>query len=61
MLIFFAVKIAKMAKLVATGRLPKEKFDASYNAWKNHISHGNCYSLAKRMDERIRRILEGVK
>ncbi len=54
-------KYVKMAKLVATGRLTKEKFDASYNAWKNHISHGNCYSLAKRMDERIQRILEGVK
>lgn len=34
-----------------------EKFDASYGAWKNHISHGNCYRLGKRMDEKINQVL----
>ncbi len=51
-------KFVRMAKLVVEGRLPFEKFNASYNAWKNHISHGNCYNLGKSMDEKIKRILE---
>ena len=50
-------KFLRMAKLVAEGKLSKEKFDASYNAWKNHISHGNCYMLGKAMDEKIREII----
>lgn len=48
----------KMARLVAEGKLSRKKFDASYNAWKNHISHGNCYSLIKSLDEKISRILK---
>lgn len=49
----------KMAKLVAEGKLPREKFDTSYGAWKNHISHGNCYRLSKSMDGMIAKILGG--
>lgn len=51
-------KFVRMAKLVAAGELPREKFDASYGAWKNHISHGNCYGLGKAMDEKISEILK---
>ena len=51
-------KYLKMAKLVASGKLPEEKYNNSYNAWKNHISHGNCYKLACTMDEKINKILE---
>lgn len=47
-----------MAKLVAAGDLPMEKFQASYGAWKNHISHGNCYGLGKSMDKKIEVILQ---
>lgn len=54
-------KFLKMAKLVAVGKLSKEKFYASYNAWKNHISHGNCYNLSKTMDKKIKEIMEGKK
>lgn len=54
-------KYVKMAKLVAAGRLSEDKFYTSYNAWKNHISHGNCYNLAKQMDRKIRQIIEGVE
>lgn len=50
-------KFLRMAKLVACGKLSKEKFDASYGAWKNHISHGNCYNLSKQMDKKIKSIL----
>lgn len=50
-------KFVRMAKLVAAGELPMEKFQTSYGAWKNHISHGNCYKLGRAMDERIKEIL----
>ena len=50
-------KFLRMAKLVAAGELPMEKFQASYGAWKNHISHGNCYTLARAMDEKVADIL----
>lgn len=51
-------KYLRMAKLVAAGKLPREKFDAAYGAWKNHISHGNCYRLGREMNRRIGEILE---
>jgi hypothetical protein len=51
-------KYLKMAKLVSSGRISKEKFDASYRAWKNHISHGNCYRLGKVTDDKIFKILK---
>lgn len=51
-------KFVRMAKLVAEGRLPEEKFRASYGAWKNHISHGNCYRLGESMDKRTTEILQ---
>lgn len=51
-------KFAKMAKLVSDGRLDEEKFYNSYTAWKNHISHGNCYALSKQMDEKITILME---
>ena len=50
-------KFLKMAKLVADGELPQEKFDISYGAWRNHISHGNCYKLAAMMDKQVQNIL----
>ena len=53
-------KFVRMAQLVAKGRLSSEKFNASYNAWKNHISHGNCYDLARAMDRKINKILKGA-
>lgn len=53
-------KYIRMAKLVVAGRLSTEKFYASYNAWKNHVSHGNCYHLTQNMDRRISEILGGA-
>ena len=50
-------KFVRMAKLVVNGRLSIDKFYMSYNAWKNHISHGNCYRLGKAMDKKINKIL----
>lgn len=51
-------KFLRMAKLVAAGKLPEEKLKASYGAYKNHISHGNCYRLGQAMDEIIRKELD---
>ena len=53
-------KFVRMAKLVSDGKMPRETFDASYGAWKNHISHGDCRGLARAMDEKIEKILKGV-
>ena len=50
-------KYLKMAKLVASGKLPIDKFNASYNAWLNHILHGNCYKLSKNFNKRIKSII----
>lgn len=50
-------KYTKMAKLVAGGKLSKKKFDDSYKSHKNHLSHGNCYKLAKMMEDSINTIL----
>lgn len=47
-------KFLRMAKLAAAGKLPPEKLQASYGAWKNHISHGNCQGLATVMDKKIK-------
>lgn len=52
-------KYLKMAKLVAEGKLSIDAFNDSYNAWKNHISHGNCYNLSKSMDIKINQVLGG--
>ena len=50
-------KFLKMAKLLSEGKITEEKFYSSYNAWKNHISHGNCYRLKISMDKKINEIL----
>ena len=54
-------KFLKMAKLAAAGKLPKKKLDASYGAWKNHISHGNCHGLAEVMDQMMQEELIGKR
>lgn len=46
-------RFKKMVGLVKCGRLSKEKFYESYNAWKNHISHGNCVKLGYEMDRYV--------
>jgi hypothetical protein len=50
-------KYARMARLVAEGKLERKKFDDSYGAYKNHLSKGNCYSLGRRLDRKIKIIL----
>lgn len=51
-------KFKKMVCLVKCGRLSKEKFYESYNAWKNYISHGNCVKLGYEMDRYVEKLFE---
>lgn len=53
-------KFVRMARLVADGKLTQESFRTSYQAWKNHISHGDCAGLGKAMDRKIQSILKGA-
>lgn len=50
----------KMAGFVIKGKLSRERFDESYNAWRNHILHGNCVKLGHEMDEYINGIFMGL-
>ena len=51
-------KYLKMAKLVASGKLSQKKFNDSFNAWKNHVSHGNCKRLLQSMSNKLEKNLE---
>ena len=42
---------------VAKGKLSSKKFNDSFNAWKNHISHGNCYKLKTKTEIKLNKIL----
>ena len=52
-------KYFKMAKLVSSGKLSNKKFNDSFNAWKNHISHGNCKRLKNKTETKINKIIKG--
>lgn len=51
-------KFVRMAKLVAEGKLSMKKFQASYQAWKSHASHGNCHRMIECLDSRINEIIK---
>lgn len=51
-------KYLKMAKLVKARKLSNKKFNDSFSAWKNHISHGNCKRLLQSMSNKLEKILE---
>lgn len=52
-------KFKKMIGLVKSGKLSKEKFNESYKAWKNHISHGDCKKLGYEMDRYVEDLFSG--
>lgn len=52
-------KFKRMVGLVKSGKLSEEKFYESYNAWKNHISHGNCVKLGYEMDKYVEKLFGG--
>lgn len=50
-------KYRRMAKLVTEGKIPMDKFQTSYTAWRAHALKGNCYRLVRSMDSIIENIL----
>ena len=43
----------KLRRLVAKskrGKIPRDKVDESYSAWRNHANKGNSFKLLTRMD-----------
>ena len=50
-------KYIRMAKLVAAGRLDRKKFDESFQAYKSHLSKGNCYYLLIKLLNDINKII----
>lgn len=48
----------KMVRLVLDGKMEEQTFKKSYQAWKNHISHGNCVKLGHAMDQYIQNIFQ---
>ena len=47
-------KLARMARLVREGRMPREKFDECYGSWKAHADLGDSHKLLQRMDAFVR-------
>lgn len=43
-------KIRKYAKMLEEGKIDLKQVEQSYQSWRNHAKHGNCYYLIKKMD-----------
>lgn len=41
--------------------MTEKKFYESYNSWRNHASHGNCYKLTKSMDLFVDELLKKTR
>lgn len=44
------LKLRRLVQKSKDGKIPKEKVDESYSAWRNHASKGNSFKLLQRMD-----------
>ena len=47
-------KLRRLVALSKKGKIPHEKVDESYAAWRNHASKGNSKKLLTRMDKYYR-------
>lgn len=54
-------RLRKYARLVKDGKMTEKKFYESYNSWRNHASHGNCYKLTKSMDLFVDELLKKTR
>jgi retron-type reverse transcriptase len=43
-------KLKKMKTLVEAGHVPERNAELSYNSWRGHARHGDCYHLIRNMD-----------
>ena len=41
------------------GLMEKEEIDRSYESWKGHVGHGDCYRLVQETDKLYDNIFEG--
>lgn len=44
-------KLPRLVKQSKNGKMPKEKVDESYLAWRTHVTKGNTYKCVRRMDK----------
>jgi hypothetical protein len=43
-------KLRKLVDLVDNGKMTRQRADECYQAWKSHVSKGNCRGLLSKMD-----------
>lgn len=43
-------KLKKMKRLIDNGKITPQTVAQSYQSWRSHAGHGNCYRLIQRMD-----------
>lgn len=51
-------KLRKYKILYREGKRTEQEITQSYNSWKNHARHGNCFNLVKSMDKYYKAIFE---
>jgi hypothetical protein len=54
-------KLKKMKTLVDAGTIPASAPKASYQSWRGHASHGNCYHLTRNMDAYYKQLFSKKK
>ncbi|GHU95049.1 hypothetical protein FACS1894208_07190 [Clostridia bacterium] len=54
-------KMKAQSRKVASGEIPLEKAEQSYQAWRNHASHGNSYSLIRKTDAKFNELFKEGK
>lgn len=50
-------KYKRMAKLVKSGKMNRDKFEACYTSWKSHAAFGDCGGIVDNLDKQIEEIL----
>lgn len=51
-------KVTLWARAVKKGKMTEKKFYEKYNAWKNHVLHGNCIKLCYSMDMYVKKLMK---
>ena len=59
-LFLFFDKLYRMAQLVKSGAMTREKFNECYTSWKAHAKLGNSYKLLQRMDGYVKSLFMEV-
>jgi hypothetical protein len=52
-------KLYRVARLVESQEMSRQKADEMYTAWKAHAKKGNSYRLLERMDAFYKQCMEG--